>query len=137
MKTKKELREAEIARYLWNKKKDIIIPIVLFVAIVVVSIWKWDRFVDIYTVIKIYLISIGIGYCIGMNLCYLLLLNKENMIANARFRHQQRYQNFWTRYLQNLSEEEREKLPEKIRLRDNKSAVERIMLYNEFDPYSR
>lgn len=137
MKTKKELREAEIARYLWNKKKDIIIPIVLFVAIVVVSIWKWDRFVDIYTVIKIYLISIGIGYCIGMNLCYLLLLNKENMIANARFRHQQRYQNFWTRYLQNLSEEEREKLPEKIRLRDNKSAVERIMLYNEFDHYSR
>ena len=39
----------------------------------------------------------------------------------------------WTRYLQHLSEEEREKLPEKVRLRRDRLDIEARMLHNEFD----
>lgn len=129
-KNKKELRDEEIARYLWNKKRDVILPMSLFVAIIAVSIWKWDRlFVDFYTFAKIFVTAIGIGYCLGNNLCYLLFQDKESMIANARSRHHQRYQTFWMKYLQ----KEEKKLPKKIQLQKDKFEVERIMLRNEFD----
>lgn len=141
MKTKQELREGEIARYVWNKKKGTIVCISLIIVFVAVSVWKWDRlFVDLYTFIKIYLIAFGFGYSIGYVMAFLLSWNKnylETIVSNARFRHNQRYQRFWTRYLQNLPEEEYKHLPEKIRHRDNKLAVESMMLHNEFDSYSR
>lgn len=141
MKTKQKLREEEIARYVWNKKKGTIVCISLIIVFVAVSVWKWDRlFVDLYTFIKIYLIAFGFGYSIGYVMVFLLSWNKnylETIVSNARFRHHQRYQRFWTRYLQNLPEEEYKHLPEKIRHRDNKLAVESMMLHNEFDSYSR
>lgn len=134
MKTKKELRDEQIARYLWNEKKNRVILVTLLIAIVVVGIWKWDRVsVDFYTFAKIFVTSIGIGYCLGNVLCHLLFHDKESLIENARCRHHQKYQTFWMRYLQHLSEEERKKLPEKVRLRSDRLDLEARMLYNEFD----
>lgn len=137
MKTKKQLYEEKIQSYVWNKKKDTIVCIPLIIVFVAVSVWKWDRlFVDFYTFTKIYLIAFGFGYSIGYVIAFLLSWNKnylETIVSNARCRHHQKYQTFWMRYLQHLSEEERERLPEKVRLRRDRLDIEAKMLHNEFD----
>ena len=142
MKTKKELHEEIMKRYLWKKKRDTIVPIVLVLMLVMVGICKFDKlFVDWYAFTKIYLIAIGAGYSFGMTIAFILPvdLKKQKQVINKKIKYRlNRIENLAeiiTNESKNLTPEEQKAVAKiwKLREKISKLEVEYRLLEHEYN----